>query len=212
MCCSVAGYLGEEPDALKAGKEGTNVSILRAMCSHCLGMRAPWMAHQADTALCHPWLTLLCAIWVTTCEVGFPNAQGSWKRRRVREDFVAETWTPDANFAAAYLRHMHGTNRYCTALMGDSPSGVSDGGKVGHSAVLKITLNVCMEANPHYFVPKSHPHYFVCDKSNCLASAVLPALGIYQALSVNCFLFLFEYIQELVVLVFLPAFLFFWGT
>lgn len=122
-----------------------------------------------------------------------------------REDFVAETWTSAANFAVAYLRHMHGTNRYYTALMGDSPSGVSDGGKVGHSAVLKITLNVYMEVN------ESHSHYFVCDESNCLASAMLPALGIYQALSASCFLFLFECIQELVVLVCLPAFLFLLG-
>lgn len=118
--------------------------------------------------------------------MGSPNAQGSWKCRRLREDFVAETWTSVANFAVAYLRHMHGTNRYYTALMGDSPSGVSDGGKVGHPAVLKITLNVYMEAN------ESHPHYFMHNKSNCLASAMLPAPGIYQALSVNFFLFLFE--------------------
>lgn len=158
------------------------------------------------TGLCHHWLTLLCAIWVTTCKVGSPNAQGSWKRGRVREDFVAETWTSVANFAVAYLRHMHGTNRYYTALMGDSPSGVSDGGKVGHSAVLKITLNVYMEAK------ESHPHYFMCGKSNYLASAMLPALGIYQALSVSWLLFLFEYIQELVVLVCFSALLFFGGT
>lgn len=123
-----------------------------------------------------------------------------------REDFVAETWTSAANFAVAYLRHMHSTNRYYTALMGDSPSGVSDGGKVGHSVVLKIALNVYME------VSESHSHYFMCGKSNCLASAMLPALGIYQALSANCFLFLFQYIHELVLMI-LPAFLFFfWGA
>lgn len=104
------------------------------------GNEGPLNGTPGCSALCHHWLTLLCAIWVTTCKVGFPNAQGSWKCRRAREDFVAETWTSVANFAVAYLRHMHGTNRYYTALMGDSPSGVSDGGKVGHSAVLKNNL------------------------------------------------------------------------
>lgn len=63
-----------------------------------------------------------------TCRVGSPQAQGILKCRHRRGDFVAETWMPVANFAVAYLRHMHGTDRYYTALMGDYPSGVSDGG------------------------------------------------------------------------------------
>nr|XP_026651280.1 uncharacterized protein LOC113459695 [Zonotrichia albicollis] len=74
----------------------------------------------ADTPLCYLGDNLQGGGLQMLREVGSAGA---------REDFIAETWTSVANFAAAYLRHMHGTNRYYTALQGDSPSGVSDGGK-----------------------------------------------------------------------------------
>lgn len=74
--CPVAGYLGEEINLLMAGKEGTNISIHGAVCSHCLGMRVPWMAHQA---------ALLCAITGWHCSVLFGWQLARWDFQMLRE-------------------------------------------------------------------------------------------------------------------------------
>lgn len=110
---------------------GTSISIHGAMSTACRWGLSPLAYTPYHTILLWTlagWYLQLCAMCVTNCKVGSPYAQGSQKWRHTRGDFVAETWTCVANFAVACLRHMHGSDRYYTAFMGDYPSGVSDGG------------------------------------------------------------------------------------
>lgn len=111
-------------------QEGANISIHGVMSTAWgRGLSALDYTPYCTTLLCAlaGWYLWSCATWVTICKVASPRAQGSLKCRHIREDFVAEARMSIANFAVAYLRHMHGTDRYYTALLGDYPSGVSDG-------------------------------------------------------------------------------------
>lgn len=94
-------------------QEGTNISIHGDMSTQIA--HRWWVLSALDyTPYCTillcalaGWYSQSCATWVTICKVASPHAQGSLKCRNIREDFVAEARMSIANFAVAYLRHMH---------------------------------------------------------------------------------------------------------